>query len=179
MIHTLGDTRLRADGDFWVAPSAQVIGNVHLGRGANIWFNAVLRGDLEPITVGENSNVQDGSVLHTDPGVPLTIGRNCTVGHMVMLHGCTIGDNCLIGIGATVLNRARIGENSIVGAHALVTEGKQFPPGVLLLGAPAKVARELTAEEIADLPAGAERYVLNARRFAAELAPDPRFHDDG
>jgi carbonic anhydrase/acetyltransferase-like protein (isoleucine patch superfamily) len=172
MIYALGGVRPRMDGWHYIAPSARVIGRVRLGEDVSIWFNAVLRGDLEPIEIGAGSNVQDGSVLHTDPGAPLTVGRACTVGHMVMLHGCRIGDGCLLGIGATVLNHARIADHTLVGAHSLVTEGKEFPPGVLLLGSPAKVVRELTDEEIAEMHANAERYVANARRYATELATE-------
>ncbi|MFN3806402.1 gamma carbonic anhydrase family protein [Asticcacaulis sp.] len=157
--------------DVWIAPSAQVIGDVRLGGGASVWFNAVLRADNEPMTIGARSNIQDGSVLHSDPGSPLTIGEGVTVGHKAMLHGCTVGDNSLIGINAVVLNRAVIGRNSIVGAGALVPEGKVFPDGVLLIGAPARVARELTEEQIARLRLSADHYVWNARRFAKGLTP--------
>ena len=154
----------------YVAPNATVLGSVRLKSQSSVWFNAVLRGDNEWIEVGENSNVQDGSVLHTDPGIPLTIGDNVTIGHMVMLHGCTIGDNSLIGIGSTVLNRAVIGADSLVGAHSLVTEGKKFPDGVMLMGSPAKVVRELTDEEIAGLRFSASIYVENAKRFRDSFA---------
>ncbi|MCA1935942.1 gamma carbonic anhydrase family protein [Asticcacaulis sp.] len=155
----------------WIAPSAQVIGNVRLGDGASVWFNAVLRADNEPMTIGARSNIQDGSVLHSDPGSPLTIGEGVTVGHKAMLHGCTVGDNSLIGINAVVLNRAVIGRNSIVGAGALVPEGKVFPDGVLLIGSPARVARELTEDQIARLTLSADHYVWNAQRFAKGLTP--------
>ncbi len=155
----------------WIAPSAQVIGDVRLGCSASVWFNAVLRADNEPMTIGARSNIQDGSVLHSDPGSPLTIGEGVTVGHKAMLHGCTVGDNSLIGINAVVLNRAVIGRNSIVGAGALVPEGKVFPDGVLLIGAPARVARELTEEQIARLTLSADHYVWNAQRFAKGLTP--------
>ncbi|MBS1174497.1 MAG: dapH [Burkholderiaceae bacterium] len=155
----------------YVAPTAVLIGQVVLQAGANVWFGAVLRGDNEPITVGENSNIQENSVLHTDIGAPLTIGAHVTVGHSVTLHGCTIGENSLIGMGAIVLNHARIGANSIVGAGALVTEGKAFPDGVLLVGSPAKVLRELTDEEIARLPNNAHHYAARGQTYAAELQP--------
>ena len=148
-----------------------LIGQVVLQAGANVWFGAVLRGDNEPITVGKNSNIQENSVLHTDVGAPLNIGANVTIGHSVTLHGCTIGDNSLIGMGAIVLNHARIGVNSIVGAGALVTEGKTFPDGVLLVGSPAKVLRELTEEEIARLPNNAHHYSARGQAYAAELQP--------
>ena len=153
----------------WVADSAQVIGNVTLGENASVWFGAVLRGDTEPITIGRNSNVQDLSVLHTDVDCPLTIGDNVTIGHQVMLHGCTIGDNTLIGIQAVVLNRAKIGRNSIVGAGAVVTEGKEFPDNSLIVGAPAKAIRMLDDAATAKLLQSAQHYVENSRRFARGL----------
>ena len=158
-----------ADGEYWIAPNAVVAGNVILKKNASIWFGAVLRGDNEPIIVGENSNIQDNSVCHTDMGSPLTIGDNVTVGHMVMLHGCTIGDGALIGIGAVVLNGAKIGKNCLVGAGALVTEGKEFPDGVMILGAPAKVVRELAPEHAQRMGMGAMSYVRNWQRFKAGL----------
>ena len=157
----------------WVADSAQVIGDVRLAEDASIWFHATLRGDNDPITIGEGTNIQDGSVLHTDAGVPLTIGRHVTVGHMVMLHGCTIGDESLIGIGAVILNGARIGRHCLVGAGALVTEGKEFPDGSMILGSPAKVVRVLTPEQIEGLRASARHYVDNARRYATRLKKLP------
>ena len=153
----------------WVADSAQVIGNVELAEGASVWFGAVLRGDNEPLRIGRNSNIQDGCVVHSDEGFPLTLGDNVTVGHQVMLHGCTVGDGSLIGIKAVVLNGARIGRNCLVGAGALVTEGKEFPDGSMILGAPAKVVRQLTPEQIAGLAEGAAHYVANARRYRAGL----------
>ena len=153
----------------WVADSAQVMGAVVLGENASVWFGAVLRGDTETLTIGRNSNVQDLSVLHADIGCPLTLGENVTVGHQVMLHGCTIGDNTLIGIQAVVLNNAKIGRNSIVGAGALVTEGSEFPDNSMILGSPAKVVRTLDEAAAAKLRQGAEHYVKNARRFAAGL----------
>jgi carbonic anhydrase/acetyltransferase-like protein (isoleucine patch superfamily) len=160
---------LPPDGTYWIAPDASVVGNVKMGEGTSIWFGAVLRGDNEPITIGARSNIQDGSVLHSDPGAPLTVGEGVTVGHRVVLHGCTVGDNSLIGIGAVVLNRARIGKNSLVGAGALVTAGKAFPDGVLIVGSPARVVRELTPEQIEGLKRSAEHYVGNAGRFAKGL----------
>ncbi len=153
----------------WVADSAEVIGRVTLGEDVSVWFNAVLRGDSDTLTIGTGSNIQDGSVLHADTGFPLVLGRHVTVGHQVMLHGCTIGDESLIGIGAVVLNGARIGRNCIVGAGALVTEGKEFPDGSLIVGAPAKVARELTEAQIAGLKASAVHYVHNGRRYREGL----------
>ncbi|TSE25174.1 gamma carbonic anhydrase family protein [Tepidimonas aquatica] len=153
----------------FVAEDARVIGRVTLAADSSVWFGAVLRGDTDPITVGEGANIQDGSVLHADIGVPLTVGARVTVGHQVMLHGCTVGDGSLIGIGAVVLNGARIGRHCLVGARALVTEGKTFPDGVLILGSPAKVVRELTEQEIEALRQSAAHYIDNARRFRARL----------
>ena len=153
----------------WVADSAQVMGRVELAEDASIWFQSVLRGDTETIQIGKGSNVQDGSVLHADHGLPLVIGDYVTVGHKVMLHGCTIGDESLIGMGAIVLNGAKIGKNCLVGAGALVTEGKEFPDGSMILGSPAKAARQLTAEQIEGLRRSARHYVENARRFKGTL----------
>jgi carbonic anhydrase/acetyltransferase-like protein (isoleucine patch superfamily) len=153
----------------WVADSAQVIGAVTLGENASVWFGAVVRGDTEPIAIGAGSNIQDLSVLHADVGCPLTIGQNVTVGHQVMLHGCTIGDESLIGIQAVVLNNAKIGKRCIVGAGALITEGKEFPDGSLIVGAPAKVVRQLDAAAFEKLKQSALHYQDNARRFAATL----------
>ncbi len=153
----------------WVADSAQVIGKVVLGENASIWFGAVLRGDNELLSIGRDSNVQDGSVVHSDMGFPLTLGDNVTVGHQVMLHGCTVGDGSLIGIHAVVLNGAKIGRNCLVGAGSLVTEGKEFPDGSLIMGTPARVVRPLTPEQIAGMHHAAEHYVENARRYAAGL----------
>jgi carbonic anhydrase/acetyltransferase-like protein (isoleucine patch superfamily) len=149
----------------WVADSAQVMGNVELGENASVWFGSVLRGDTEVIRIGRGSNIQDGSVLHADIGKPLTVGNNVTVGHKVMLHGCTIGDGSLIGIGAIVLNGAKIGRGCIVGAGALVTEGKEFPDGSMIIGSPAKAVRALTPEQQQGLRWSAEHYIENARRF--------------
>ncbi|MCI4440474.1 carbonic anhydrase/acetyltransferase-like protein (isoleucine patch superfamily) [Tibeticola sediminis] len=153
----------------WVADSAEVIGNVRLGADASVWFGTVVRGDTESITIGEGSNIQDASVLHADIGQPLTIGARVTVGHQVMLHGCTIGDESLIGIGAVVLNGAKIGRHCLVGAGALVTEGKEFPDGSMILGSPAKVVRSLSPEQIEALRQSAQHYIDNARRFRAGL----------
>ena len=167
--YAIGSKTPHLSGTHWIAPNATVIGDVRLGENVSIWWNAVLRGDNDPITIGDNSNIQDGSVLHTDEGVPMNIGQNVTVGHLVMLHGCTVGDNSLIGIGSVVLNRAVIGKNSIVGANTLIPEGKVFPDGVLIVGSPGKVVRELTPEQIAGLQHSAEHYVDNARRYATQL----------
>ncbi len=160
-------------GDYWVAPNAILVGRVVLRRNASVWFNAVLRGDNEPIVVGENSNVQDGAVLHTDMGSPLTLGRDVTVGHLAMLHGCEVGDGSLIGIGAVVLNGARIGRGCLIGAKALIGEGKVIPDGAMVLGAPGRVVRELDVQDRAQLAAGAAHYVENWRRYAAGLKPMP------
>lgn len=162
---------LPAEGSCWIAASADVIGRVRLERNASIWFNAVLRGDNELISVGEGSNVQDGCVLHTDMGSPLTVGRNCTIGHKVMLHGCTIGDNTLVGIGSIILNNAVIGKNCLIGAHSLISERKVIPDNSLVMGSPGKVVRELDAEEIARLSAAAASYVRNWQRYAKGLRP--------
>jgi carbonic anhydrase/acetyltransferase-like protein (isoleucine patch superfamily) len=167
-IYQLEDDVPQVHATAWVADSAEVVGRVTLGENASIWYGAVLRGDNDRITVGTNSNVQDGSVLHTDTGVPLTIGDNVTIGHQVMLHGCTIGDGSLVGIQSIVLNGATIGRNCLVGAGSLVTEGKQFPDGVLIVGRPAKVVRELTPEQIANLQASAAHYVHQAQRHATQ-----------
>lgn len=172
-IYALGDSKpqLPPQGEYWVAPSASVIGNVILHSNASVWFGAVLRGDNDPITVGPDSNIQDGSVLHTDMGSPLTLGRGVTVGHKAMLHGCEVGDYSLIGIGAVVLNGVKIGRNCIIGANALLTEGKIIPDNSLVVGQPGKVVRERDPAHIAVLQMSAEHYVQNWKRFAAELRP--------
>ncbi len=153
----------------WIADSAEVMGNVSVGADASIWFGCVLRGDTESMSIGEGSNIQDLTVMHADRGLPLTVGKHVTVGHKVMLHGCTIGDETLIGIGAVVLNGAKIGKNCLVGAGSLVTEGKEFPDGSMIMGTPAKVVRQLTPEQIEGLRASAKHYVQNARMFRATL----------
>ena len=162
---------LAGEGACWIAPSADVMGKVRLLRDASVWFHAVLRGDNEWIEVGEGSNVQDGCVLHTYMGAPLTIGRNCTIGHKAILHGCTIKDNSLIGMGATILNNAVIGENCLIGANALIPEGKVIPDNSLVMGAPGKVIREIDADGAAKLKRSAEGYVRNWKRYSAGLAP--------
>ena len=149
----------------WVAPTAAIIGKVELKKDSNVWFNATLRGDVESIVIGEGSNIQDGSVVHTDPGCPAKIGNNVTVGHLVMLHGCVIEDDCLIGIGSTILNKAKIGKNSIIGANALVTENKVIPERSLVLGSPGKVVRQVTDEEIKSIKENAEHYVANYKKY--------------
>lgn len=166
-------------GDCWVAPGAHIVGRVRLAKDSSIWFGAILRGDNELIDVGEGSNVQDGAILHTDPGFPLTIGADCTVGHRAILHGCTIGAGSLVGMGAIVMNGAVIGEGSLVGAGALVTEGKTFPPQSMILGSPARLVRTLGTEEAERLKAPAERYVANARRYREGLSLSLREPTEG
>ncbi|UVK45106.1 gamma carbonic anhydrase family protein [Mesorhizobium sp. AR07] len=159
-----------ADADSnWIAPDATLIGDVRVGRNAGFWFGVVIRGDNEPITIGADTNVQEHTVMHTDPGFPLTIGQGCTIGHRALLHGCTIGDNSLIGMGAIVLNGARIGRNSLVGAGALVTEGKEFPDNSLIVGSPAKAIRLLDDAAVTRLRGSAAHYVANGKRFKAGL----------
>ncbi|MFM9861213.1 gamma carbonic anhydrase family protein [Pseudoxanthobacter sp. M-2] len=162
---------LPAAGEAWIAPDAVLIGRVRIAPGASVWWGAVLRGDNELIDIGPGSNVQDGCVLHTDMGFPMTIGAGCTVGHKAILHGCVLEDNVLVGMGAVVLNGARIGRNSLVGAKALVPEGRHIPERSLAVGVPAKVVRELSDEGIAGLEASARGYVANWRRYAAGLRP--------
>lgn len=168
-IYELDHIRPRLAESAWVADSAQVMGNVELAEDSSVWFGVVIRGDTESIQIGRGSNIQDASVLHADIGKPLTVGENVTVGHKVMLHGCSIGDGSLIGIGAVVLNGAKIGKGCIVGAGALVTEGKEFPDGSMIIGSPAKVVRELTEDQQAGLKMSALHYIENARRFKAGL----------
>ena len=166
MIIDLGDKKLKtADDNFWIAPNASVIGDVNLERDASIWFNAILRADNEPITIGEGSNVQDGAIIHTDPGYACNIGKKVTVGHMAMLHGCSIGDGSLIGIGSVVLNGAKIGKNCIIGSKALVTEGMDVPDGSMVLGIPGKIKKTLTEEEQSVVPLGAEHYIDNYKKY--------------
>lgn len=168
-VYELGDVTPDIHETAWVAPTAAVIGNVFLAEQSSVWFGAVLRGDNEPIRIGERSNIQDNSILHTDPGCPLDIGREVIVGHRVMLHGCTIGDGSLIGIGATILNRAKIGKNCLIGAHALITEDKEVPDNSMVIGAPGKVVKTLNENQIAMLRLNAEVYVKNAERFEQDL----------
>jgi len=164
---------LPEEGRFWIAPGAQVIGRVRLEADASIWFGVVARGDNEEILIGAGSNVQDGAVLHSDPGFPLTIGAGCTIGHRAILHGCAIGDNSLVGMGATLLNGAVIGRNCLVGANALVTEGKIFPDNSLIVGSPARLVRTLDEAAMLGLQESASHYVANARRFAKGLVALP------
>lgn len=169
MRYSLGDRRIETRGDYFIADSADVIGSVVLENNASIWFNAVVRGDCDVITIGENSNVQDSSVLHADIGVPLTIGKNVTVGHKVMLHGCTIGDNSLIGINAVILNGAKIGKYCIIGANTLIPEGKEIPDFSLVMGSPGKVVKEIGDAQKAMLEFSALHYVENFKRFIRDL----------
>lgn len=172
-LYVLGDVAptLPDDEDIWVAPGARVMGNVVMARGVSVWFNAVIRGDNDPIIIGENTNIQDGTVMHSDPGSPLTIGAGCTIGHNAIIHGCTIGENSLIGMGATVLNGAVIGKNCLVGANALVTEGKTFPDGSLIVGSPAKAVKPLSEAAVMGLRGSALHYRENMKRFRSDLRP--------
>lgn len=169
MKYSLGNDRVEMADDAWIAETAAVIGKVRLEQGANVWFGAVLRGDMDLILIGEHSNVQDGAVMHTDAGFPLTLGKGVTVGHNAMLHGCTVGDYSLIGINAVVLNGAKIGKHCIIGANALVPEGKEIPDGSLVVGSPCKVVRELTEPQKKMLEASAAHYVHNAQRYQRDL----------
>lgn len=170
-VYNLGNVtpELPNDDEYWIAPTAAVMGRVILKKNASVWWGATLRGDNDPIIVGEGSNIQDGSVCHTDTGSPLTIGANVTVGHMVMLHGCTIGDNTLVGIGSIILNGAKIGKNCLIGANCLITEGKEIPDNSLVMGAPGKVVRELSPEQAARMALGSQHYVENWKRYRREL----------
>ena len=173
MIFALDGLAPRLGRDVYVAPNATVVGDVHLGDEVSIWFGAVLRGDVERLTVGAWSNVQDNSVLHSDPGSPLVVGERVTVGHGCILHGCRIGDGALIGMGSTILNDARIGRNCLVGADALVTEGKEFPDGMLIVGSPARAIRPLTPEELARMAESPVRYVERGKVYQQGLRPIP------
>ncbi len=169
----LGEKKLKTDGDnYWIAPNATVIGDVHLAKDASVWFNAVIRGDNEPIYVGEGSNVQDGSIIHTDPGFVCSIGKNVTVGHMAMLHGCTIGDGSLIGIGSVILNGAKIGKNCIIGSKALITEGMEVPDGSMVLGIPGKIKKTLNEEEQSMVSIGAQHYIENYKKYKKLMNSD-------
>ena len=170
-IYKLGTLTPELDPQSWVAPNAAVIGQVVMKKNASVWWNCTVRGDTDRIIIGENSNIQDGSIVHTNRGIVVTLGDHVTVGHGVILHGCTIGDRCLIGMGATILNHVQIGRHCIVGAHSLLPEGKVYPERSLILGAPARVVRELSDDEVARLADSAERYVNNWKRYRDELAP--------
>jgi carbonic anhydrase/acetyltransferase-like protein (isoleucine patch superfamily) len=171
MLYSLGQITPDVDDTAWVAPGSHVIGRVTLHAGSSVWFGAVIRGDNEPIIIGQGSNIQENAVLHTDPDAPLTIGRGCTIGHKAMLHGCTIGDNSLVGMGATVLNGAVIGENCLIGAGALIPERKVIPPGSLVMGVPGRVVRMLDDDAIEGLRQSAAHYMQNAIRFRSDLNP--------
>ena len=168
-IYPLGELSPKIDPDSWIAPNATVIGEVEIAKGASIWWSCTLRGDTDLLSVGENSNIQDNSVLHTDPGIPLVVGKNVTVGHRVILHGCTVGDNSLIGMGSTLLNGAVIGKNCLIGANTLIPEGKVIPDRSLVVGLPGRIVRELTDEEVAGLQTSADRYVAQWQRYVREL----------
>ena len=169
MIYDVNGHTPKMDPDSWVASNAVIIGRVELKKNSNIWFNATLRGDVENIHIGEGSNIKDGSVLHTDPGYPLKVGKNVTVGHMVMLHGCTIGDNSLIGIGAVILNNAKIGKNCIIGAKALITENKEIPDNSLVICSPCKVVREVTEEEKKAVAENTRHYQENWKKYSKSI----------
>ena len=166
MIYDFENKSLKSEGKNWIASNAIIIGDIVIKNDASIWFNVVLRGDIEKIEVGEGSNIQDGSVLHTDPGYPLIIGKGVTVGHMVMLHGCTIGDDTLIGIGSTILNNAKIGKNCIIGANTLITENKNIPDNSLVIGSPGKVVRQVTDKEIIHIKQNAKEYIENWKKYS-------------
>ena len=176
MIYKLGERQLETSGDdFYVAENATVIGSVVLHKNASVWFGAVLRGDNEPIEIGEGTNIQDGTVIHTDAGVPFSIGEYCTVGHQVMLHGCQIGNNTLIGINAVILNNAKIGNNCIIGANTLIPEGKVIPDNSLVMGSPGKVVKQLEEKHFHIIKMSALHYVENFKRYKRELVVDERF----
>ncbi|MHA6261894.1 gamma carbonic anhydrase family protein [Arenibacterium sp. CAU 1754] len=168
-VYTLGDRAPQIHEDTWIAPDANVIGNVIMEEGSSVWFGCTIRADHDVIRIGKGSNIQENTVMHVDAGISLTVGENCTIGHKVMLHGCTIGDNTLIGMGATILNNAKIGKNCLIGAGALITEGKEIPDGSLVMGAPGKVVRQLDDKAIAGLTASALHYQQNMRWFRDDL----------
>ncbi len=172
MKYSLGDRKITCKGDYWIAPNSVVSGSVVLENNASVWFNCVVRADNDVITIGENSQLQDGCVLHVDPGFPITLGRNVSVGHMAMLHGCTVGDGTLIGIKSVILNGAKIGRNCLIGANSLIAEGKEIPDGSLVIGSPGKVVRQLSAEEIARINGASDHYVQKFKRYKTEWRPD-------
>lgn len=172
MKYAFEDRKVICKGDYWIAPDAIVIGSVVLENNASVWFGCIVRADNDTVTIGENSQLQDGCVLHVDPGFPIILGRNVSVGHMAMLHGCTIGDGSLIGIKSVVLNGAKIGRNCLIGANALITEGKEIPDGSLVMGSPGKVVRELKPEEIKRINSASEHYVAKFNRYRATFRPD-------
>ena len=166
MIYNFENKSLKSEGKNWIAPNAVIIGDIVIKNDVSIWFNAVLRGDIETIIVGEGSNIQDGSILHTDPGSPLTVGKGVTVGHMVVLHGCAIGDNTLVGIGSTILNNAKVGKNCLIGANTLITENKRIPDNSLVVGSPGKVVRKVTNKEIRHIKKNAREYIRNWKKYS-------------
>jgi carbonic anhydrase/acetyltransferase-like protein (isoleucine patch superfamily) len=172
MKYSLGDQHVTCKGDYWIADNATVMGDVVLENNASIWFNCVVRADNDTVTIGENSQLQDGCVVHVDPGHPLTLGRNVSIGHMAMLHGCTIGEGTLVGIKSVILNDAVIGKNCLIGANTLIAEGKNIPDGSLVIGSPGKVVRQLTEQEIEQILETADHYVEKFRRYRTELKPD-------
>lgn len=172
MKYSFDERKVVCKGDYWIAPNAAVIGSVILGPNASIWFGCVVRGDNDTITIGENSQLQDGCVLHVDPGFPVTLGKGVSVGHMAMLHGCTIGDGSLIGIKSVILNGAKIGRNCLIGANSLIAEGKEIPDGSLVIGSPGKIVRQLSAEEIRDINLFADHYVQKFKRYQKEFRRD-------
>ena len=169
MFYDLKDKKPRSSGENWVAPNATIVGNVTLEKNSSIWFNAVLRGDIENIYIGEGSNIQDGSVLHTDPGYPLKVGKNVTVGHLVMLHGCTIGENSLIGIGAVILNNVKIGKNCIIGAKTLIAENKEIPDDSLVVGSPGRIIRKVTEDEKKAVLENSKHYQDNWKKYSKSI----------
>lgn len=172
MKYSIGERKVICKGQYWISDNAIVIGSVVLEDNASIWFNCVVRGDNDVVTIGENSQLQDGCVVHVDPGHPVTLGKNVSVGHMAMLHGCTVGDNSLIGIKSVVLNGAVIGKNCLIGANSLITEGKRIPDGSMVMGSPGKVVRRLTEAEIAFIQRSAEDYIASAQRYKQDLKVD-------
>jgi len=172
MKYSFEDRKVVCKGDYWIAPNAIVIGSVIMEPNASVWFGCVVRGDDDTITIGENSQLQDGCVVHVDPGVPVTIGKGVSVGHMAMLHGCTIGDGSLIGIKSVVLNGAKIGKNCLIGANALIAEGKEIPDGSLVIGSPGKIVRQLSPEEIRNINSFAGHYVQQFKRYRESFSPD-------
>ena len=172
MKYSFEDRKVVCKGDYWIAPDAIVIGSVILGANASVWFGCIVRGDNDTITIGENSQLQDGCVVHTDKGYPLTLGRNVSVGHMAMLHGCTVGDGSLIGIKAVLLNGSKIGRNCLIGANALIAEGKEIPDGSLVVGSPGKIVRQLSADEIKTINSASEHYVQKFKRYRESFRAD-------
>ena len=172
MKYSFEDRKVVCKGDYWIAPNAIVIGSVIMEPNASVWFGCIVRGDDDTITIGENSQLQDGCVVHVDPGVPTTIGKGVSVGHMAMLHGCTIGDGSLIGIKSVVLNGAKIGKNCLIGANALIAEGKEIPDGSLVIGSPGKIVRQLSPEEIRNINSFAGHYVQQFKRYRESFSPD-------